>query len=160
MEKDKKVLEFKTREQLDAEEENEKAGMYFEEFLTQYMESIGVEKLDTFENLEGLKAEIKRLEEQENLKFVFESEEMAVIMIKFLLNQPENSNISHYEIIPCFSRAALFFEIKPVPKTDTKFIFLNEKMRNTLNVDAMKNFAKEMAQEKEEFPFEDDEDDE
>jgi hypothetical protein len=81
----------------------------------------------------------------EGKEFAFSTEEQAIGMAAFLLDQPQFEDISHFEIKNCASRLSVFFKLKPVPKTDKQFVFIDNDMMHTINLQMMRKVAQDMA---------------
>jgi hypothetical protein len=102
-----------------------------------FLKTLGVSESELFE-LDEIREKLKKLKENGNT-LVFSNEEEAMIYSVFLLNLPENENISHYEIKRNISRKSLFFTLEPIYKQEgISYVFPSNELTasvNSINLD-------------------------
>jgi hypothetical protein len=107
-------------------------------------------EVDNFESVDQMLERIKKLNEQ-GAEIVFQTEEQAMTMAAVILDQPEYEGLSHFNIVPCISRLSMFYRLVPEPKSEIGYIFTDQDMIHTINLEMMERVALEAAQEKDDI---------
>lgn len=122
------IVEFKKKEELNKVDVEKIRN----QIKTDFLKALGKSEEEIMDSDTLCKEIHSMFEDQKEL--VFRTENDALIFASALLGFPEFDHISHFEVVPNISRKSTFFSIKPVMKTEIKYIFADDEMLHSANL--------------------------